>query len=354
MGRKPATRTRVHGPYPHRKRWRLLVIEPGGRVVPRSFETREKAVAWKRELRRHLAAEGISVSDALREYEADQVRRELRPNTIATASFRLKAILDLEDDLVELTPSKAQRLYDALVDTGCAVDTHRGSLATARAFAAWAVKRGWLSSNPFEGIDGVGKKRAGKKQLRIDEAKKFARACVAEAVELGAGGGRQRGAAAAALCCLLLGLRATETCNVRARDLDAGGTLLWFDEQDELKTENARRRVQVPAMLQPILKKLAAAPLDGSRLFPGDRHWLGYHVRRLCKVAAVMVITPHSLRGLHATLATAAGTTGDAVALSLGHSSSAVTNRHYTSEEAQEAAKIDRALDALGLEDDNE
>ena len=54
-------------------------------------------------------------------------------------------------------------------------------------------------------------------------------------------------------------------------------------------------------------------------------------VKRLCRLAGVPEVVPHSLRGLHATLALEGGATADAVAKALGHSSFAMTAQHYAS-----------------------
>lgn len=82
-------------------------------------------------------------------------------------------------------------------------------------------------------------------------------------------------------------------------------------------------------MLRERLPALAA--LEGK-----TRHQVGHHVRRWCGLAGVPVVSPHGLRGTHATLATRAGATSQLVAGSLGHSSPAVTEAHYTQAEAVE------------------
>ena len=53
------------------------------------------------------------------------------------------------------------------------------------------------------------------------------------------------------------------------------------------------------------------------------------------------------MRGLHSTLATAAGTTRHAVARALGHTSFAVTKRHYVQREVLETAQRSASLAAL-------
>ena len=57
---------------------------------------------------------------------------------------------------------------------------------------------------------------------------------------------------------------------------------------------------------------------------------MGYHVRRLCAAAGVSIVSPHGLRGTHATICASVGASPDIVARSLGHTSYAVTAAHYT------------------------
>lgn len=53
-------------------------------------------------------------------------------------------------------------------------------------------------------------------------------------------------------------------------------------------------------------------------------------------------VCPHSLRGLHATLAVESGVVSDMVAASLGHGSFAVTQRHYAQESTVRGARAQR------------
>ncbi len=57
---------------------------------------------------------------------------------------------------------------------------------------------------------------------------------------------------------------------------------------------------------------------------------------------------PHSLRGLHATLALEGGATADAVARALGHGSFSMTARHYASESSVDNAKATKVSSLLG------
>ena len=118
----------------------------------------------------------------------------------------------------------------------------------------------------------------------------------------------------------------------KANPFDDEGRVLWVPFG---KTQNAKRRLQVPEVLRQILMKHAAgkspdAPLLGP---PGEpmhkRFIVKYRLPRLCAEAGVPRVCAHSLRGLNATLALEAGAAPQSVAAALGHSSFAMTAKHY-------------------------
>ena len=161
--------------------------------------------------------------------------------------------------------------------------------------------------------------------------------------------------ALAAVLCLLLGTRASEVTDRRVRDVDDGGAILWIPPA---KTEAGRRRLEVPEVVRAIRvaachddagrRRPAAAPVfGGDREAPVDRHWLRYHVERLCRLAGVPSVSTQSLRRLHATLATSAGRTSHDVAAALGHTSPVVTQRHDTQPDATAGARQVNALRVL-------
>lgn len=352
MPRPRSDKPYVCGPYQHRKQWRLLIYTPrgdGGRDRRiRYFQTRVAAETWKRGAQLVRAAEGRTIGDAIAEYLTSLERKGNKPGSIKTARYRLDAILDSSRALVDLTPTRAQGYYDELVDEGGAVDTQRGCLVAAKAFGRFCERQGWLRVSPFADVEPVGRKSRGKEQLRIDEGRAYTARCCAEWVEHG------DRSAIAALLPLLLNLRASEVSQLVARDVDDGGRLLWVGEAD-VKTEAGRRRVRVPALLQPALLALAAAPAtDAGHLFAtergeaADRHWVSWHCRRLMKLAKVKLVTTHGLRGTHATFATVEGDTGDSVARSMGHTDPGMTKRHYIDREAAADAQVDRAADTFG------
>src|SRR5262249_33192040 len=70
-------------------------------------------------------------------------------------------------------------------------------------------------------------------------------------------------------------------------------------------------------------------------------------LRAFCKGAGVPVVCPHSLRGLHATLAVEAGQSCAAVARALGHGSDVVTREHYIAPAALDGARTARVASRL-------
>jgi integrase len=163
------------------------------------------------------------------------------------------------------------------------------------------------------------RRKRGKPQLRLDEARRWLAAALQAALT-------EPGALAGAMT-LLMGMRASEVAERVVRDLDDQGRLLWIPHA---KTAAGVRRLQVPVVLRPLLLALARGRQPNDPLFEGGtRWWVHYHVTQLCRLAKVPVVGPHSMRGLHATLATASGVTAEHVAASLGHESFEVTARHY-------------------------
>lgn len=350
---------KVHGPYRHRNKWRLVVRAADGSQEAIPFATEGAARAHKTRLLKEIA--GRTVSEAVQDFVVNMRESGLRSGTIKVAEFRLRAFfqLDAEVDgrtmpyaepgglLEDLQPRTCEQLYRDLVKT-CAVDTHRNALAVAKAFAAWCVKQGWLATSPLAEVAGVGQRNRGKKQLRIDEARKLVDLCIRKANE-----GDE--AAVGVLTAFLLGLRASEVTDRVVRDLDDDGRLLWIEFG---KTRRSRRTLEVPALLRPYLLALAKGRAADAQLISRtvsrrsgkkrDRYWLGHHVERLCDEAGVPVVSTQSLRGLHASVATDAGATSHVVAAALGHSSPAVTHAHYIDGAVARRARTRRVIDKVG------
>ncbi len=197
-----------------------------------------------------------------------------------------------------------------------------------------------LHENPLAKVEGVGRRKTGKAQLTIDEARRFMTTALALA-------SRRKGdlGALAAVLPLLTGMRASEITNLRRRDLDDGGKILWVQEG---KTDAARRRFVVPEVMRPLLLK-AARRLGPDDLLFGQhsRDWPRENARRICLLAKVPLVTAHGLRGTHATLAEGAGATGAFVAHALGHEHESTTHKHYTKPAIVRLATQDRALKVM-------
>ena len=348
---------RVHGPYKHRNRWRVILAGPGDRQEAVSFDTEAEARRFKAKTLKELA--GRTVSEAVQAYLASLRERGLRASTVVRAESHLRRFFDLDeiegDERVKF--ARAGGLLEDLRSKQCGeryaalrvqvtVDTHRNALAAARAFGAWCVEEKWLRENPAASVKPIGQRNRGKPQLRIDEARKLVDLCLRKA-DLGHEG------AIAVLTALFLGLRASEVTDRVVRDLDDGGRLLWIPVG---KTRRSRRTLEVPELLRPYLQRLATKRGPEEQLITRtttkngrrrDRYWLLRVLQGLCKEAGVPAVCTHSLRGLHATLATEAGATPHLVASALGHSSPQVTAMHYTDPTTADRARTRKVLGRL-------
>lgn len=288
---------------------------------------------------------------ALSLYEKSQQDKGSRPESMRHWRAALLQFFRgrLDRQLASLTPANCAAMYEHLRTqpsprTGkpLAVDSHRGYLSIAKAFLGFCVEMGYLRANPLAAVKGVGRRRKGKTQLRIDEARTLYSVALDRAAQNDEG-------AAAVLVGLLMGFRPGEIVSRTVRDLDDGGTLLWVDDQDaigfEKKTESSRRAVRVPEPLQPILRGLARDKVGAALLWsldggaPHGACWVNRMVARLCAFAGVPRVCAHSLRGLQATTALHAGATPDLVAAVLGHESSAMTLKHYAAKGSKQASE---------------
>ncbi len=329
---------RIQGPYQHGDRWRIYVVDLGGNKTVESYETEEKARQVIRSFRRQIREQGTpTIEDALTMYAAFMKDdKGNRSTSIATTISCLRVFFaDKAAFVGELDPATCARLYEVFRTrktkrgTPTAVDTHRNTLAQAKTFLKWCVKKGWLSKNPMAAVEGTGARKHGKEQLRVDES----RAWLNKATELAHAGDA---GAVAAMLSLLMGMRASEIVERTVRDLDDEGRLLWIPKA---KTRHGVRKLAVPELVRPFLLALADGKQGDERLFGAHwRDWPRSNVQRICKLAGVAEITAHGMRGTHSTLAIAAGATGDLVAGALGHGSQAVTFGSYVADGTRQAA----------------
>lgn len=337
--REPA---RVLGPYREGLRWRIIVVTAGKR---QSHFADSKQAAQRLAARLQKKVSGHTVSSALAMWGDEKVASgKCLPATVKHQLSRLQPMFTPIAELMvaEVTPRQAEQLVRS--QTSSSVATRRFDLLVARSFFGWCVRQGFATANPFSGIQVAGRVNRGKQQLRIDEARRFVEAAVALYREQG------RQLCIAALACLLLGLRASEALNRQVRDLDDDGLILWIPAG---KTINARRRLEVPELLRPFLLELCRGKPRTAFIFgdqlgrPCRRNSLWYCVADICERAEVPRVCPHSLRGLHASLAVSAGVTSSAFAAALGHASFAVTARHYADSSALANSSTAQVVGAL-------
>lgn len=351
--RNPA---RVLGPYKERGKWRLIIVEDGGRRAV-FFPTHEEALKFKAGTEREISpAPSRRIADVLAEWHAERLRAgQCKPKTVDTQFARLQVFFATvsEEDIAAVPPRRAAALYDEATKrvspkTGIvmAVASQRLDLWLAQCFYRWATRHGYVGVSAFRDVKPVGKVRAGKPQLRIEEARRFTGAAVSYFEE------KQNPLAIGALLALTMGLRTSEVLERVVRDLDDGARYLWIDAG---KTANARRRLEVPEVVQPYLSQLADGKRPEDWLFgasrsggPRGKQKMWEMVRRLCQQAGVPVVCTHSLRGLWATLAVESGAASHVVAANLGHHSFAVTERHYAQGSAVANAATARVLGMLG------
>lgn len=345
---------RVLGPYPNRSAFRLIVIQDGTRksVV---VATEREALALKEELQRSLySPPRHTLGELLKEFEGVLRTRRSGERQVDQIVATLERFFeDLDRDADKLTTEQARALYQRETEriserTGrkIAADSHQQTLRLAKGMFRWATEQKLVRSDPFAGVQPIGRKKAGKPQLHIDEARRW----VQTAMGLAENGDRM---AVAALLLLLMGLRASEALLRQVRDVDDDAQVLWIPRG---KTARARRRLLVPSSLSPLLRAACAGrgpeellfpSLTGGRISNASMH---KKVHKICDLAGVPRVCPHSLRGLHSTLAVQAGVTAEAVAQSLGHTSFAMTARHYADANVVEATRSQRAVAALAPE----
>lgn len=282
-------------------------------------------------------------------------RRPLKPGTLKVVRSKLEGLLQLVDPALRaanrgkrrptdlpmtdrplgaLTPQHAQRLYSARVNgkksngEPLSADTHQSELIYGHAFGEWCVESGYLRENPFSRVLPEGELSKGKEQLRIDEARAFARAAYAD---------RHPTGGVAAVAVLTLGLRANELLDRRVRDLDDGGRVLWVPYG---KTENAKRRLAVPPVLRTALLKLTEGQGPDAYIFGTMTDGtLLKHVNRLCVAAGVPTVVTHALRGTQISLTVEVDSVVKAASVNAGHGDTGVTRSHYMAAGVEQSAR---------------
>jgi integrase len=328
-------RAKAHGPYRRGSKWRVVETSAAGARSTCAFDSEAEALDYIAEF--NDEAEGRTVSGTLDQYLEHAKGQGLRPGSITTLRFRLKAItrvVERDRLLSAVTPVAAAEMYAARV-AKVKADTHRGELAAVTAMFAWCVKKGWLRANPFSGVEKQGRKARRKEHLRFDEARAFRDAAISDAHD---------GGLAAAMA-LLMGMRASEIVNLHVRDIDDDARVVWIFGA---KTEAGDRHLEVPDDLRARLRSKVKGRDAIERVFgDADRRWLIYHVHRICDLAKLgRKVSPHALRRTTSALGAEVMPIG-AIAAMLGQRGEAVNRRHYQPTNSEERRVVGAALRAL-------
>jgi integrase len=337
---------KLYGPYFKRGRFHVHIYFLDGKKQYRTFATEEEARDFITHNERKVIAHPITMTEAVDRYV--ESRTDLKESSRVTLKFRLEALIRGNEE-VQLHSFPAHQAWERIAK-GTAVDTLHGIRSVANGFFAFCVKQGDLKKNPLAGIEIVGRKKCGKAQLRLDEARSFLERALAVADGnpiCDRKGNQQLVGTLGAATALLLGLRNGEVVGCTVRDLDDGGKMLWIAQS---KTEAGIRRVEIPDILRPYLVRLAENRDGTEALFPKlTRDGLRYWTRCLCEKLKIPVVTPHGLRGTHATASMRPHANPHEVAAALGHTSFRVTQRHYAKPQAIADARQESAAETLTL-----
>jgi len=307
-----------------------------------SFATEAEAKAFAEAARLKAPPGGEpTIDDALDEYELYMRNgKGNKQNSVSATIRRLKGFIPNREREIARCPTAMEmmRRYDARVEE-VATDTHRNELSEAKTFFNFCIKRRHREDNPVAEIEGKGRRRKGKEQLRISEARVMYQGLLPKV--------ETDDAALATTMLLTMGMRQSEITLRVVRDVDDGGSVFWVPEA---KTDAGQRWLEVPEALRPALLKRITGRQPTEVLFPGKKgkphrkEWLNKNVKRFCRELGLPVVTAHGLRGTCSTLSKEAGQTAHAVAAQLGHADPRVTREHYEAPGTEERSMMRRTL----------
>jgi integrase len=341
----------IYGPYPPaagRTKWRIVIYDPStGKRKSLCAETRGAADLLAVQLRRETETKPVlTVYEALAQWINEKRAAWRHPDSVArNVENRIKVwIPDISLD--EIDAARASALYLAVTKSEgkfgpLKAATHHGYLKTVKEFWRWLLDGGHIERDAFAKVKPIGKANAGKQQLGPLEAKTLERLLFEKAKQGEEG-------ALAILVQLYLGLRPSEVLGLTVGAVDGINVFV-----NGTKNQNAKRRLELYAPVAKILAKHCAKRPLSERIFASDRetkpapNWMYKRLHSYCDEAKIARVCPHSLRGLHSSLALEAGATSNDVARSLGHSSFAITAKHYAKADSIEVGKARRMAGSM-------
>lgn len=333
------TAVQIYGPYPPskgRSRWRVQVYDPATqRKLSVTAANRAEAIKLRDQLTLEVkSATPISLYEVLEQFL--EYKRSVMSKEAMVEQLGKKLRQLIPDGPVQaITPQKAESYY--LAETKrvgkfgvLKAATHHMRLRLAKEFFSWLVRRGMASINPFENVEPIGRVNTGKAQPRETDAKTLDALLFRKAAEGDEG-------ALALLVQLYLGTRPSEVLALTVGACESEATRIYVPGT---KTKNARRKLELYAPVAALVARHCEGRPIGERLFAANLdhqpspNWMYKRLHRYCDEAGIPRICPHALRGLHSSLAMAAGATTHNVAQALGHASFSTTARHYATPES--------------------
>lgn len=345
------TAVKIFGPYPPtagRSRWRLQIYCPLTKTKRSvTLPTREEAESLIPQFEAEIARSAPLLCHAAIQQFVAYKKTYVSPQSAKFIGDRLLEFLP-DVPLSQITEAKAERIYlDETQRVGkfgtIKAATHQSRLRTTKEFFKWLVKKGLAHANPFAAVEPIGRANTGKVQPTETDAQKLD-AILFEAARAGEEG------ALALLVQLYLGLRSSEVLKLEVAAVEREGRKVSIVRG---KTRNARRALDLFPDVATLLWPLCKDRPGTDRVFARhlDRcpapNYLYKRLHNYCQRAGIREYCPHSLRGLHSSLALVAGATSHQVAASLGHASFATTAKHYADPSAIENSRSKRLLAAM-------
>ena len=253
------------------------------------------------------ATNGLFLADALK-LHLDEIRGRVLNQTLNARERRVEAFKDFigpEVLISDVTRTQAgSYATEMLLPSGRSVKTLRDTVQDIGAFFRWCKGRGYIDSNPFEGISSTIRdtSRGTKEKL----AKKRRPFTEGEMVRYLSTLKEKRGwdspEFAVIAICTYTGMRPEEVCRIETTDVSEEGIFI-----PEAKTESSVRTVPVHPVLKPLIEHWSAKNPEGYLL--GDlktggedgKRWIviGKNCRYTLRVQAGITdlrVVPYSLR----------------------------------------------------------
>lgn len=333
--------------------WRIIVVTPDApdpkkRKLARYYRSENDANEDAQAAREQIVkTRTVALEDAITGYE--QHLKDKGTIGYEETVRRLRAFFpDLAMFLSRVTPERAGEYYDAFRQRErhdgkpISASYHRAALINARSFVRWCIKQGWLRDNPFDKVEGIGKRKKGKRKPTGNELQKWFDYVMGRAE-------KGHDAAIAVMLQFALALRSSDLTRRLVRDVDLNATQLIVEDG---KTEESNEPRIIPDDLQPMLRAFVAGRDVMEPLFKTTRtesghhddHWIWQAQERFCRLAKVPHFCPHALKGVSGTILAKRGAAGNAVMDHLSHRKDTTTFGHYVDRKVVEATQAGQAF----------